>query len=745
MSESNIEKQVNVNIEHMHGNINLHETIEAIAKCVFTTGTLQLGANVSSGDFLRSLNKGFISEWSAERKPGSVFENLVSMIHQAIKQALDSVDFELSEVCKEELQKATFSFDNSLNYINSQNPTGAFISTIMSICSRFENCKVSAVLIETIAGKIVSYIDKELFNNHELSGLYIHLKMEKMSADINSIRVVMEQILNILVSQQPVSVATPKVLYRQEPRKDSAGNIIEFDRAIERYLLETAERYASAKTIYYTQAERKLVDFFVYPTLKFRAKNLHHKLQEVGSLYADDVLVRSQRVLILGKAGAGKTTLMKYWFVTTYERGGHIPFFIELRQYKHNSASLIKFVFLQITEAGYTGEQTSFETALKYGNYVFLCDGYDELSANNKKRLLNEIKALSAKYKNISFVVTSRPYENLNEFSSFEIADISPLTQEQSQELIKKLEADIEVKKRFIGSMLLEQFAANGELLSNPLMLTMMFLAYRNNEIIPFKLENWLEEIFETFFKRDTVLNNDYNRIFKSGLNMDEFRQCFSEICFNAYIESIFSFSSVELLSLANQLKSVATKIEAPLLVQDILNNMPLIIQDGAVYSFVHRSIQDYFAAAYVESLDDDEYIEVLKNLIETEKDISVIKHLRKLNPKRYAKNHFLMAFRFKEKQKFNILFSFFFPITWTKSDAGDHAPANSGGDYFCYCHVCSSYNKFLMDWQLKLLAKLNIPKLFSGFSSHNMSQSFLHQPYSTAKEYVILRTGFHI
>jgi len=135
---------------------------------------------------------------------------------------------------------------------------------------------------------------------------------------------------------------------------------------------------------------------------------------------ADIALVSSHRLLIRGLAGSGKTTLLQWIAVraatNSFEEqladwNGCIPFYIRLRRYSQSRLpkpeEFIDFAASAI--AGTMPEKWVYHV-LRSGRAIVLVDGVDEVSASQREEVHTWLRDLVETYKDVRFIVTSRPH-----------------------------------------------------------------------------------------------------------------------------------------------------------------------------------------------------------------------------------------------------------------------------------------------------------------------------------------------
>ena len=220
----------------------------------------------------------------------------------------------------------------------------------------------------------------------------------------------------------------------------------------------------------------------------------------VGLAGADSVL----RSVILGDPGSGKSTLLRALALSWADKplaalkDEPIPLLIELRLYAQDKDKGVCNDFLEYLHRGNTAcrlNQLELDALLKSGKAVALFDGVDEVfDPKLREAVVTDIHRFSNQYGAVQMVVTSRwlgyRAEVLRkaEFSHYMLQD---LNDEQIEVFLEKWhgltfakgqQAERERKQGRLQKAIVESKAIR-ELAGNPLLLTMMAILNRNQEL----------------------------------------------------------------------------------------------------------------------------------------------------------------------------------------------------------------------------------------------------------------------
>lgn len=203
-----------------------------------------------------------------------------------------------------------------------------------------------------------------------------------------------------------------------------------------------------------------------------------------------------QHTVILGDPGSGKSTLAQYLALNWAEKPSKtIPLLIELRNYTRDRNLPKDFLdfYHQGSRVICRLNRQQLHQQLMAGNAFVIFDGLDEVfERDTRGAAIREIVRFTTDYPKVRVMVTSRiigyksqPLRDA-QFRHFTLQDLSP---EQIREFLQKWHrlaiCDETEKQRKLARLqaAIESSPAIGELAGNPLLLTMMAILNRNQEL----------------------------------------------------------------------------------------------------------------------------------------------------------------------------------------------------------------------------------------------------------------------
>lgn len=371
---------------------------------------------------------------------------------------------------------------------------------------------------------------------------------------------------------------------------------------------------------------------------------------EVSSI--DEIIEKTNLLLVRGSAGSGKTTLMKWISVMA---AGHsfenplqdwnhgIPFFIRLREFSESTLPKIAD-FPSLAAPAISGEMPPNWIIDKFrnGEAIVLVDGIDELSESKRPRVKAWIKDISETYPGNKWIVTSRPYAAASDWLEdlgFIGAELQSMGRSDIQQFIRhwhnaiKESENSTIKKNELDTLenklnrTIRENANIRKLATNPLLCAMICALHRDRSTqLPSDRVELYEACINMFLRRDNEREVDL----KDYVEISD-RQKRSLLADFAYWLIKNSWSEVTVNKADNRfdqkligLSNVPTTLDGSLLRRYFVERSGILRQPTSMtIDFPHRTFEEYLAAkAIVEEGDfglltekilDDQWREVIQ------------------------------------------------------------------------------------------------------------------------------------
>ncbi|WP_195337054.1 NACHT domain-containing protein [Paraclostridium bifermentans] len=339
--------------------------------------------------------------------------------------------------------------------------------------------------------------------------------------------------------------------------------------------------------------------------------------------YKDEFIPAYKKILLVDSAGMGKSTIMKYLYLSAIRQNKGIPILIELRKLSRDTP-IIKFIMNEINGIREHFTEEEIIELVERGDFIFFFDGYDEISNESKSVVTDNIQEFISKSGNNSFIISSRDENELNSFGDFQRFDVKRLEEEEVYELIYKYDNNGDLSKELVEKLKTENnLKIINEFLDNPLMVSLLYKAFEYKKTIPYKKHIFYRQVYDALFEdHDMSKGGAYVHYKKSKLDIEDFHKIIRYIGFNTLSKGI-SYQREDLINIIDDIKqnTMGIGFKSSDLIYDLTHSVPIFIKDGNQYRWVHKSFQDYFAASYI-CLDSKENLSKILTIISHEKKI---------------------------------------------------------------------------------------------------------------------------
>jgi len=344
------------------------------------------------------------------------------------------------------------------------------------------------------------------------------------------------------------------------------------------------------KTIWQVDRAVDIADFYCDSHVMIGAER-----RKIGHL---EDLGNDRNVLIEGIAGQGKSIFLRYLCAVELLRGNCIPLLIELRRVssKHPLRERIR---MALRELALNPDDRLLDALVSSGKILLLLDAFDEVDDDLKPVVVNEIEDLVCANDKLRVVVTSRPHESMRASRHFVVVTLDNLNGDEYAHVIRRL-AGGETWAEGLIDHIKRKARHVQELLCTPLMVTLLVLSYKSYQQLPVRLSEFYDSLFYTLLQRHDGSKPGFRRARMCHIDDTEYRHVFEALCLvsksggNAFDKSqVYAFAR-KALELCNVGEGPSKYID------DIVHITCLIVREGDEYRFIHRTVQEYYAASYI-------------------------------------------------------------------------------------------------------------------------------------------------
>lgn len=371
----------------------------------------------------------------------------------------------------------------------------------------------------------------------------------------------------------------------------------------EEYLFRTYKKYSIINTLVFKNEQRLLKDLYI-PLSIIRDDYLRRKDKEQVKIdkYPVELVRNYNKILITDTAGMGKSTLTKRLFLDVIENGHGIPIYIEMRRLKEGRPILLE-IQEQINSLSKEFDSKLLLEFIQTGGFIFFLDGYDEISLEDRISVTTNVQDFISKAGNNVFILTSRPEQALSSFGDFQTFSISPLTKKEAYELLRKYDNQGPTSKQLIDELKSGQYEMINEFLKNPLLVSLLFAAFDYKQTIPLKKHIFYRQVYDAYFdSHDLSKGDSYIHDKCSKLDIDDFERVLRYVGYRCLRYQKIEFEKDALLQIINEAKDFCPDLDfnSSDFFTDVLTAVPLFCKDGQYYRWVHKSLQEYFAAQFI-------------------------------------------------------------------------------------------------------------------------------------------------
>lgn len=405
---------------------------------------------------------------------------------------------------------------------------------------------------------------------------------------------------------EPLSNAILSPLFDEAAKKSISSA---FDFLAKKYSLRNLNRF---KKNYLDYCEKVLsIKTLISPDKIYHVDNIYVPIDikqsgtqtriKVGDLTALD---NDKALLIKGIAGQGKSTLLRKLLSNNSKRFQRLPIFYELKNY--TGGTIESAIVASLKNYGINIEEYALTKLLSDSNVKVYLDAFDETKPEYRSRLLDQIRRLVNSF-NCHVICTSRPDTEIDTLSELETYTTCELTEEQIFGIIHKATSDQEKSKELCEALKVSPLHTKEDsILKSPILVILFCVSYNLGEAIPNTLSQFYSNIFDTVFHRHDNIKGKVHRERYWNDNRKIYKDLFSCLCYLSLYEGHNSFQTNKFIDFISTSLELIDEDTGPSekIAMELASITNLIIEDGYnEYKFVHKSIQEFFAASFIMTL----------------------------------------------------------------------------------------------------------------------------------------------
>ena len=350
----------------------------------------------------------------------------------------------------------------------------------------------------------------------------------------------------------------------------------------------------------------------VYDLLREKNRKRSQALDGLALVQQPD----QQRLLILGKPGAGKTTFLKYLTLQATKpqpRLDRLPILLTLREWDQVGGydALMAFIAQQFEACAFPKPQPVIEGLLRYSNVALvLFDGLDEIPCADAQRdkAIAAIRDFSRRYPQAQVIVTCRVAAEDYTFQGFNYLEIADFNAGQTHAFVRKwFQAEPDTAEEFWEDFNAPENAGLRELGQTPLLLTLLCLAYDETLAFPQRRADLYTEALDALIKKWDRSRKIRRDVIYKHLPPQRKHQLFARLAAQAFEEGQYVFPQHVLEArIAAYLEHLPAAKDAPppegeIVLRAIEAQHGIFVERARdLHTFAHLTFQEYYTARYV-------------------------------------------------------------------------------------------------------------------------------------------------
>jgi len=305
--------------------------------------------------------------------------------------------------------------------------------------------------------------------------------------------------------------------------------------------------------------------------------------------------------VICGEPGAGKTSFMRKLAlelaracVSQHTMTGHIPVYIQLRDWRANTSLASQISNLLLTSGGdWIAERA--ELLKEQGRLTLLLDGLDEVLPKFRESILRSVQKFNEAHPRCHIFLSTRPIAYNRELKNFSVLEISNFDEGQIREFSYRRLFGKKSWKRFVSCLSATQDIL--DLVRNPLLLSIALFLYWRKAIVPQNraqlIKSFVDALVEEWDSARGV-TRDAGELLSSIRT----RNYLSRISFHCKAKGTTVFSALDIRYCFDS-DSQLSEVEC--LLERIGELTGLIVRsEPDTWSFTHSAFIDFLTAAHL-------------------------------------------------------------------------------------------------------------------------------------------------
>ena len=324
-----------------------------------------------------------------------------------------------------------------------------------------------------------------------------------------------------------------------------------------------------------------------------------------------EVVQSLQKILVLGKPGAGKTTFLRY--ITLLALDGkltenRLPIFVGLKDWTDSGKSLLDYIVTEFEICGLKEALPYIEHKLTKGQGLLLLDGLDEVTGDID-RAIKEIRDFTDKYSQNQFVLSCRIAANQYVFEQFTEVEIADFNDDQIRTFINRWFAEDDKTAGECWEQLNE--AGNEpikELAAIPLLLALLCITYHKRLDFPRSRSELYKEAIDALLKEWDSSRRIQREEACKKLSLKRKENLLSHLAYQTFTAGQYFIPQQDVerqiaayIRHFPDMQDDMLDLDSEAILKAIESQHGLVVERArGIYSFSHLTCQEYFTARYI-------------------------------------------------------------------------------------------------------------------------------------------------
>ncbi len=350
------------------------------------------------------------------------------------------------------------------------------------------------------------------------------------------------------------------------------------------------------KTLWNFDKEISLYQFY-YPASILMENNQRKEINGLRDLGG------RKNYVIQGTAGQGKSIFLRYLCgqeLFSEATSNRVPIFVELRRV-NAEFNVARLILEALKRYKLPNTEASWNYLAETGKFILILDAFDEIDPQLASRTVGEIEDIADMYEEqLQIIVTSRPDADIQRSAKFRVLKLASLESKDHQRFLETTCSDKHQAQNLVSVIETSTTEIRG-LLTTPLMMTLLVFLYKAIQSIPDTVPKFYEELFDVLFYRHDNSKPGFRRKRFTHLDDSKIKKLFSAFCFYVRLAGLGTLTSEQLRKCVEDAAKVCNEsIDPDKFRDELTKTVCLMQQDGFEYSFIHRSVAQYYAASFI-------------------------------------------------------------------------------------------------------------------------------------------------